>query len=195
MWAYNRIDTERPDTMDLFRSAGVRWLAVGVEAGNQAIRKEASKGSFQDVDVRTVVSQIEAAEIDVIANYIFGLPDDNRDTMQETLDLALELNTSMANMYPCQALPGSTLYREAVSNNWKLPSSHAGYAFLSYDCEPLPTRHLTGAEVLAFRDKAWQTYFRNPEYLAKVEAKFGMEQRQNVEKMAAVSLRRRLLQD
>ena len=33
--------------------------------------------------------------------------------MQETLDLALDLNTEHANFYPCQALPGSPLYLEA----------------------------------------------------------------------------------
>jgi len=33
--------------------------------------------------------------------------EDNMETMQQTLDLALELNTEMANMYPCQALPSS----------------------------------------------------------------------------------------
>ena len=33
--------------------------------------------------------------------------------MQQTLDLALELNTEHANFYPCQALPGSPLYTQA----------------------------------------------------------------------------------
>jgi hypothetical protein len=115
--------------------------------------------------------------------------------MQQTLDLALELNTEMANMYPCQALPGSPLYWTARQNNWAAPDSYAGYAFLSYESQPLPTRHLSAAEVLKFRDEAWQKYFTNPAYLNLVERKFGPAQRQNVEAMAKIRLRRRLLGD
>jgi len=108
--------------------------------------------------------------------------------------LALELNTEMANMYPCQALPGSTLYNTARANGWALPDSYAGYAFLSYESQPLPTRHCTAAQVLDFRDKAWQKYFTRPEYLSLVEKRFGSEQRQNVEAMARIKLRRKLLE-
>ena len=51
------------------------------------------------------------------------------------------------------------------------------------------------AEVLRFRDEAWQTYFGNPAYLSLVERRFGAQERANVEAMAAVRLRRRLLGD
>ena len=115
--------------------------------------------------------------------------------MQETLDLALELNTEMANMYPCQALPGSPMYQRAIHEGWALPTSYEGYAFLSYEAQPLPTRHCSAQEVLRFRDTAWNTYFTNPAYLSLVEHKFGLAQRENVELMARVKLKRQLLGD
>jgi len=113
--------------------------------------------------------------------------------MQETLDLALELNTEMANMYPCQALPGSPMYYTAKRNGWKLPDSYEGYAFLSYESQPLPTKHLSSAQVLQFRDKAWQTYFANPAYLDLVEKRFGLVERENVVEMTKIPLKRKLL--
>jgi radical SAM superfamily enzyme YgiQ (UPF0313 family) len=195
MWAYSRVDTVRPRYLELFRQAGIDWLALGVEAANQEIRREVSKGTFEEVNIREVVRVVRDSGINVISNYIFGFPDDTRETMQQTLDLALELNTEMANMYPCQALPGSPLHVEAKRNGWPLPDSFAGYAFLSYESQPLPTRHLSAAEVLRFRDDAWHTYFTNPAYLTLVESKFGAEQRANVEGMARHRLRRRLLGD
>jgi radical SAM superfamily enzyme YgiQ (UPF0313 family) len=131
----------------------------------------------------------------VISNYIFGFPDDTLETMQQTLDLALELCTEMANMYPCQALPGSPLHFEAKSKGWPLPDSYSGYAFLSYDSQPLPTKHLSAAEVLRFRDQAWKTYFTHQPYLDLVEKKFGPQERKNVEEMARIRLKRRLLGD
>ncbi len=133
--------------------------------------------------------------MNIISNYIFGFPDDTLETMGETLDLALELNTEMANMYPCQALPGSPMHHLAKQQGWKLPDSYSGYAFLSYDSQPLPTKHVTAADVLRFRDEAWQRYFSNAAYLNLVERKFGEKERANVEAMAKVPLRRKLLGD
>jgi radical SAM superfamily enzyme YgiQ (UPF0313 family) len=195
MWAYSRVDTIRRDALELFKRAGVSWLALGVESGNQMVRQEVSKGSFKEVNIRDVCKTINGAGINIISNYIFGFPDDNLETMQQTLDLALELNTEMANMYPCQALPGSPMYHIAKRNGWKLPDSYEGYAFLSYECEPLPTKHLSSAEVLRFRDEAWHKYFSNPAYLNLVERKFGLQARKNIEDMAAIRLKRKLLGD
>lgn len=193
MWTYSRVDTVRRDTLELFKKAGVNWLALGVEAGNQSVRQEVSKGSFRDVNIRDICQTIRDSEINIIANYIFGFPDDTVDTMRETLDLALELNTEMANMYPCQALPGSPMHSQAKAKGWSLPDSYEGYAFLSYDCQPLPTKHVSASEVLQFRDDAWQAYFTNSAYLGLLETKFGLTERRNVEEMARIPLKRKLL--
>jgi len=195
MWTYSRIDTVRPSALELFRSSGVNWLALGVEAGNQTVRQEVSKGSFKEVGIKDICQEVRGADINVISNYIFGFPHDTIETMQETLDLALELNTEMANMYPCQALPGSPIYHEALRKGWELPSTYAGFGFLSYEALPLPTNTLSAAEVLKFRDDAWNTYFTNPEYLNLVENRFGQAQRENVEQMTCVKLKRKLLGD
>lgn len=195
MWAYSRVDTVQPHYLDLFKRSGIEWLALGIEAGNQVVRKKSSKGSFRDVNIRKVVETVRGHGINIIANYIFGLPEDSLVTMRETLNLALELNTEMVNMYPCQALPGSALHVHARRSRIVLPDSYAGYAFLSYESQPLPTRHCTAAEVLKFRDEAWSTYFSNQEYLALVESRFGAEERGNVEAMAKIKLRRKILGD
>jgi radical SAM superfamily enzyme YgiQ (UPF0313 family) len=195
MWSYSRIDTVQPHYLDLFKKAGIGWLALGVEAGNQTVRQEVSKGSFKEINIRQVARTIRDHDINIIANYIFGFPDDSRETMQQTLDLALELNTETANMYPCQALPGSTLYNVARTNGWALPDSYAGYGFLSYESQPMPTKHCSAAEVLQFRDNAWKRYFGGSEHLSLVESRFGVQARQNVETLAGIKLHRKLLGD
>ena len=113
MWAYARVDTVREDQLELFKKAGINWLCLGIEAGNQEVRRDIEKGRFEKVNIRDVVKSIKNYEINILGNYIFGLPEDSIERMQETLDLALELNTEHANFYPCQALPGSPLYFEA----------------------------------------------------------------------------------
>ena len=195
MWSYSRVDTVRKEFLDLFKRAGIGWLALGVEAGNQMVRKEASKGSFKDVNIREAIREVRESGINVISNYIFGFPEDNLETMQQTLDLALELCTEMANMYPCQALPGSPLYNTARQMGWKLPDKPEGFAFLSYESLPLPTKHVSAAEVLRFRDHAWQTYFTYLPFLDLIEKKFGLDERRNVEEMSRIRLKRKILGD
>ena len=195
MWAYARVDTVREKYLENFRKSGINWLALGIESGNQLVRKEVSKGTFKDVNIRSVCKSIRDSGINVISNYILGFPDEGFDEMNETLSLAIELNTEMANIYACQALPGSPLYNLAKKQGWALPDSFDGYGFLSYECQPLPTKYLTAAEVLKFRDEAWSTYFSNPKYLDLVEVKFGSEERENLASMATLKLKRRLLGD
>ena len=195
MWAYSRVDTVQEKFLDKFKKAGINWLALGIEASNQTVRQEVSKGTFREINIRDVCNKVRSHGLNVISNYIFGFPEDNKETMQETLELALELNTEMANMYPCQALPGSPMFNDALYRGWDLPGNYEGYAFLSYESLPLRTNHCTSAEVLAFRDSAWQTYFTNPAYLQLVEEKFGHQEKRNVEDMASIKLKRKLLGD
>ena len=194
-WAYARVDSVREDQLKLFKDAGVNWLALGIESGNQQVRLEIDKGRFKQVNIREVVKQIKDADINVLGNYMFGFPEDTKDTMQETLDLTLELNCEHANFYAAMALPGSPLYMEAKNNNWELPQTFDEFAFLSYDCKPLRTKSLSGAEVLKFRDDAWHTYFSHKPFLELVENKFGSQSRQNVEEMSKIRLKRKILGD
>jgi radical SAM superfamily enzyme YgiQ (UPF0313 family) len=194
-WAYARVDSVREDQLELFKKAGVNWLALGIESGNQEVRLEIDKGRFKQVNIRDVVKQIKDADINVLGNYMFGFPDDNYDTMQETLDLALDLNCEHGNFYAAMALPGSPLYKVAKTNNWDLPETFEEYAFLSYDCKPMQTKYLSGAEVLKFRDDAWQKYFTHQPFLSLVEKKFGEQSRKNVEEMAHIKLKRKILGD
>ena len=101
MWTYSRVDSVRPSALETFKKAGVNWLALGIEAGNQQVRQEVSKGSFKEINAATCKT-ITDADINIISNYIFGFPEDTIETMEQTLELALELNTKMANMYPCK---------------------------------------------------------------------------------------------
>jgi radical SAM superfamily enzyme YgiQ (UPF0313 family) len=70
IWAYSRIDTVKPQYLQKLKKAGVNWLALGIEAGNQKVRREITKGKFEDIDIRQVVKMIQDEGINVISNYI-----------------------------------------------------------------------------------------------------------------------------
>ena len=192
IWAYTRVDTIKDGMLEKLKRAGFNWLAIGIEAGADRVRKDVDKG-FDQEDVIRTVRQVREAGIHVIANYIFGLPEDDHDTMRATLDTALELNCGFANFYSAMAYPGSPLYTLAVNNNLPLPKTWTGFSQHSRDCLPLPTRYIPAREVLQFRDMAFQEYYTSPSYLRMVGEKFGPATVEGVRRMTAHRLDRDLL--
>lgn len=190
-WVYGRIDTIKPEMLPRMRKAGIRWLAYGIEAGSKKVRDGVSKGRFDTEEIRKAVAMTHAAGIEIVSNFIFGLPDDDLATMQETLDLAKELNCAYANFYCAMAYPGSDLYDQAVKQGLPLPKTWSGYAQFSEDSLPLPTKHLTSGQVLKFRDQAFDNYYQDPRYLARIEEKFGTKTVLHIKKMCSVKLRRK----
>ena len=193
MWAYSRIDTVRDSKqLELVRKAGIKWLALGIESGEKTIRLEASKGKFEDLDIQDVVKKVHDADIEIIANYLFGLQGDTFESMQKTLDLGLELCTIAWNAYAVMALPGSALYKQALEKKYDLPKTYEGYSFFSENTVPLPTESLTPAEILKFRDNAFHTYHTNENFLAKVKGKYGDAQVNNLKELTKVKLKRNI---
>ena len=190
IWAYARVDTVKDGMPEKLRRAGFRWLALGIEAADDRVLSDVDK-RYSVNQVYETVKKLKGADINIIGNYIFGLPEDTVETMQRTLDLALELNCEFANFYTTMAYPGSALYEQARRAGWRLPDSWSGYSQHAVDTLPLPTRHVTAGEVLRFRDQAFQTYFTHEPYLRMIQEKFGEGTVAHIQSMASHGLERR----
>jgi anaerobic magnesium-protoporphyrin IX monomethyl ester cyclase len=190
IWAYARVDTVKDGMLDKLKRAGFNWLALGIEAADDRVLTDVDK-RYEIHEVYDTVKKIKAAGINIIGNYIFGLPEDTTETMQQTLDLALDLNCEFANFYSAMAYPGSPLYLEAVQRGWQLPDSWSGYSQHAVNTLPLPTRHLSAGEVLRFRDHAFNVYFSHEPYLEMVRRKFGDDTLAHIREMTSHRLERK----
>ena len=200
IWAYSRIDTVKEGNLDILKKSGINWLALGIESGNQNVRQEVQKGRFNENKIQDIVQKIKNAGIYASCNYIFGLPEDTKESMQETLDLAIELNGEWANFYCAMAYPGSELYRNAKKEKIELPEDvkeigWIGYSQHSYRCYPLPTKNLSRAEVLKFRDESFEKYFKGEKYLEMIKNKFGKKVEEHIQEMNKIKLKRKLFED
>ncbi len=145
------------------------------------------------IDIKNIVRTIQDEGIRIIGNYIFGLPDDTNETMQETLDMAIDLNCEFVNFYSAMAYPGSKLYDIAVKKGWELPKEWHGYSQHAYETLPLPTKYISAKEVLQFRDSAFHKYYEGTDYLNMIEAKFGKTVKEHIQEMTKTRLKRKLL--
>ena len=199
IWAYARIDTIREDYLEILKKAGVNWLGLGIESANKTVRQEVTKGKFQELNIREIVGKVSKHDICVGANYIFGLPKDTHESMNETLDLALDLNSEYANFYSAMAYPGSQLHRDFSKENPSvLPENNEigwiGYSQHAYETFNLPNENLKNSEILKFRDEAFTKYFTNKNYISKMKGKFGESFSKELDHMLSIKLERKLLE-
>jgi len=193
IWAYARVDTVKPENLKKMKKAGINWLALGIESANPEVRDGASK-KMKIKDIKNVVKSIQHEGIRVIGNYIFGLPDDTLETMQETLDMAIELKCEFANFYSAMAYPGSKLHDIVIKEGWELPKEWHGYSQHSYETLPLPTKYISAKEVLKFRDDAFNSYFKDQGYLDMIEDKLGNDVRMHIQNMTKNRIKRKILE-
>lgn len=196
MWGYARIDTITPDLMSKLRNAGMRWVAYGIESGDDSVLGNVFKGQYSTNKTVEVVKQTHEHGLYINANFMFGLPDDTRETMQKTLDFAKMLNPDWINFYSTMLYPGSKDYFDAVNSGNIKNDEWIEYAQYSYECKPAGGKYLSPKEVLEFRDFAFNDFFKdNDRYFNMIREKFGQQYVDNIKSMTKNKLRRKLLGD
>ena len=195
IWCYTRVNTVKPHHLAKLKDAGVNYLAIGIENSLQKVRTEIEKGKFSDVDIVSVVKMIENAGINVIQNFIVGLPGESEEDAWQNLKFAKNLNCSAYNVYGAMALPGSQLYVEAKQRGEVLPTEYSQFGFLSRDCVPLSNGIMSGADILRIRDESWLKYHTDQRFLDSIRMKFGDTAVDNIKRMTAIPLKRRILGD
>jgi radical SAM superfamily enzyme YgiQ (UPF0313 family) len=192
MWCYARVDTVSEPMLRKMKQAGINWVAYGIESASKEVRKGVAKKIEQD-RIKRAVEMTHSAGIHIIGNFIFGLPDDDFETMQETLNMAKELNFEYINFYTAMAYPGSQLYEDALREGVKLPETWHGYSQYSEETLPLPTKYLSSADVLRFRDSAFKEYYSNPKYIEMIREKFGPKVVEHIEEMLKHEIHRKFV--
>lgn len=195
IWGYARIDTVTEELLYKLRRANVRWLAFGVESGSIDSLNGVAKGQFDNEKVKRVVKMTQDAGIYVLTDFMFGLPDDDINAMEKSLELCKDINPEWINFYSTMPYPGSQLYKQYVESGEPLASEWIAYAQYSYECTPKGSKYLTPAEVLKYRDYAFNAFFENNDrYFSNIEKKFGQQTVEEIKEMTKVKLRRKLLE-
>ena len=165
MWCFARTDRTEPKMLAKMKKAGINWVFMGIESGTDATLKEASKNQSIK-QIKDAVKRVNDSGIYLGGNFVFGLPGDNYKTMQQTLDLALEINPEWANFFIPMAYPGTRLYENAKGKGI-LPKYWEQYGFFAKNSLALPTKELSSMDIINFRDNAFHTFFSNPNYQKK----------------------------
>ena len=121
-----RADTITQATLANLRRAGLAAVKYGVESGNQEILNQSGKRLDLGV-VREMMQFTHQIGIKTHLTFSFGLIGETHETMQQTLDLALELNPDTVQFSICTPFPGTAFYEYAKQRRLLLTDDFSAY--------------------------------------------------------------------
>ncbi|HEY7248133.1 MAG TPA: hopanoid biosynthesis associated radical SAM protein HpnJ [Xanthobacteraceae bacterium] len=161
-WSCNAKANVPRETLKILRNNGLRLLLVGYESGNQQILHNIKKGMRVDV-ARAFTKDCHELGITIHGTFILGLPGETKETIEETIRFATEINPHTIQVSIAAPYPGTYLHRQAVENGW-LDEEHAELVDESgVQLAPLHYPHL-GHQVIfhSVEDFYRRFYFRAP---------------------------------
>jgi radical SAM superfamily enzyme YgiQ (UPF0313 family) len=162
MWSCNAKANVPRDTLKVLRDNGLRLLLVGYESGNQQILHNIKKGMRIEV-AKKFTKDCHELGIQIHGTFIMGLPGETKETIEETIKFATEINPHTLQVSLAAPYPGTFLYNQAVENNW-LDASHAELIDEhGVQMAPLHYPHLSHTEIFNSVETFYRRfYFRAP---------------------------------
>jgi len=145
-WSCNAKANVPRETLKVLKDNGLRLLLVGYETGNQQILYNIKKGMRVDV-ARRFTRDCHELGITIHGTFILGLPGESKETIEETIKFATEINPHTIQVSLAAPYPGTFLYNQAVENGW-LDADHAELVDEhGIQIAPLHYPHLTHQEI------------------------------------------------
>jgi len=117
MWSCNSRANLDYDNIKLLKDNGLRLFLVGYESGNDDILTRIKKGVTTD-EMRRFTKACHQAGVIIHGTFILGLPVETKQTIQQTLDFAKELDVFSIQVSLAAPYPGTELYEQARQNGW-----------------------------------------------------------------------------
>ena len=167
-WSCNAKANVPRATLKVLKDNGLRLLLVGYESGNQQILHNIKKGMRIEV-ARQFTKDCHDLGIKIHGTFILGLPGETRETIEETIRFATEINPHTLQVSLAAPYPGTFLYKQAVENDW-LDAAHAELVDdHGIQIAPLHYPHLSHTEIFDSVEVFYRRfYFRAPKIAAIV---------------------------
>lgn len=164
-WSANtRADTADEEMAQKMYEAGCRLVSIGVESGSQEMLDKIGKRITLD-DVRLTVKIFKKAGIRIYNYFVIGLPWEDEDTVEDTIDFAIELDSDFISFYTATPLPGSKFYDYAKEHN--LINSDTSFSS-AYFYPSVNTHHLSKERVFELHKKAIRKFYLRPAYILRM---------------------------
>ncbi len=167
-WSTNSRANVDYETLKVLKDGGLRLFVVGYESGNDQILKNIKKGVRLD-RARRFTRDCHEIGILIHGTFILGLPGETRETIQETMRFAREMDCETIQVSLASPYPGTELYNYVVKNGYLAVDpllDESGYQKCTIKYPGLSNDEIYGAVERFYRN----FYFR-PRYIFKAVRK------------------------
>jgi hopanoid biosynthesis associated radical SAM protein HpnJ len=167
VWSCNAKANVDRETLQVMRENGLRLLLVGYESGNQQILHNIKKGMLIDV-ARRFSRSCHDLGITIHGTFILGLPGETRETIEETIRFACDVNPHTLQVSIAAPYPGTFLHRQAVENGWldehnaELVDAHG------IQLAPLQYPHLSHSEIFHSVEEFYRRFYLRVPKIASI---------------------------
>ena len=163
-WCLSRADHLNEEILGKMKAAGCHSVGIGVESANlKIIDNVKKKVDLKEVD--DIVKIAHKLKLRVLLYFQYGLPGESKETMQETLDYALNSKADLVTFGVATPVPGTEFYDDIkegnlfITDDWNKfdPAQKPVYG---YD-------HLKADEMFAFSKKAYKAFYMRPSFIIK----------------------------
>jgi hopanoid biosynthesis associated radical SAM protein HpnJ len=165
-WSCNAKANVPRKTLEVMKENGLRLLLVGYESGNQKILHNIKKGLLVDV-ARRFAKDCRELGIIVHGTFILGLPGETRETIQETLQFAKDVNPRTLQVSLAAPYPGTFLYKQAKENGW-FASDMDLLTDDGTQIAPLDYAHLGHTEIFESVEEFYKKFYFRPSKIAEI---------------------------
>ncbi len=159
-WSCNAKANVPYETLKIMKDNGLRLLLVGYESGNQQILVNIKKGIRTDI-ARQFTRDCHSLGILIHGTFIVGLPGETKDTIEESIKYAQELNPQTIQVSLPAAYPGTFLYKQAIENGWLIDdSSLVGDDGVQHSVLNYP--HLPSDDIFEAVDNFYKRFYFRP---------------------------------
>ena len=112
-WSFSRVDTivKNPAMVARMAAAGSTTIYLGIESGNEETLNSLGKNS-KTTDVARAVEILKQNRIESYGSYIIGNLTETAGDVEKTIDMAVRLNTNIAQFTILTPYPGTKLYQD-----------------------------------------------------------------------------------
>ena len=163
-WVANsRVDTFDIETASWMKKSGCWLVAFGIESGNQEILDKIKKNTDNE-KAEKAIEICKKTGLKTYGFFMIGFPWDNRDTIEDTIDLATRLELDFIEIHISTPYAGTELY-DIATKLGLVDSPPSGYNYFSNP--PAGTLYLSRQELIELRKKGLKRFYLSNKYIRK----------------------------
>jgi radical SAM superfamily enzyme YgiQ (UPF0313 family) len=166
-WSCNAKPNVPRETLKVLRDNGLRLLLVGYESGNQQILHNIKKGIRIEF-ARKFTKDCRELGITIHGTFIMGLPGETRETIEETIRYAREINPHTIQVSLAAPYPGTFLYKQALENGWLKDADAELVDEDGVQIAPISYPHLSHTEIFDSVEELYRRFYFRATKIASI---------------------------